>query len=105
MTGRVQGKIALVTGGGSGLGAADCAALAREGATVIITDVALDSAQRIADRIGNGALALALDVSDEAAWVRVIDEIDRRFGRLDILVNNAGIVQMADCEDVTLEQY
>ena len=105
MTGRVAGKIALVTGGGSGLGAADCAALAREGATVVVTDVALDSAQRVADRIGHGAVALALDVASEEAWLAVIAEVDRRYGRLDILVNNAGIVQMADCEDVTLEQF
>ena len=105
MTGRVAGKIALVTGGGSGLGAADCAALAREGATVVVTDVALDTAQRVADRIGNGAIALALDVADEANWLSVIAEVDRRFGKLDILVNNAGIVQMADCEDVTLDQF
>lgn len=105
MVGRVEGKIALVTGGGSGLGAADCAALAREGATVIVTDLAVESAQAVADRIGNGAVAFALDVADEAAWLRVMDEVGRRFGRLDILVNNAGIVQMADCEDVTLEQF
>lgn len=105
MTGRVAGKIALVTGGGSGLGAADCTILAREGATVVVTDVSLDSAQRVADRIGNGAVAMALDVSSEEAWLAVVADIDRRFGRLDVLVNNAGIVQMADCEDVTLEQY
>jgi len=105
MTGRVAGKIALVTGGGSGLGAADCTVLAREGATVVVTDVALGSAQTVANRIGNGAIALALDVADEANWLAVIAEVDRRFGRLDILVNNAGIVQMADCEDVTLEQF
>lgn len=105
MTDRVAGKIALVTGGGSGLGAADCAALAREGATVVVTDVALEGAQKVADRIGNGAIALALDVASEEAWRAVIAEVDRQFGRLDILVNNAGIVQMADCEDVTLEQF
>ena len=105
MTGRVAGKIALVTGGGSGLGAADCTVLAREGATVVVTDVALDTAQKVADRIGNGAIALALDVADEGNWLAIIAEVDRRFGRLDILVNNAGIVQMADCEEVTLEQF
>jgi 3(or 17)beta-hydroxysteroid dehydrogenase len=105
MTGRVAGKIALVTGGGSGLGAADCVALAREGATVIVTDVALDNAQKVADRIGNGAVAMALDVASEGTWLTVIAEVERRFGRLDILVNNAGIVQMADCEEVTLEQF
>jgi 3(or 17)beta-hydroxysteroid dehydrogenase len=105
MTNRVAGKIALVTGGGSGLGAADCAALAREGATVVVTDLALESAQKVADAIGNGAIALALDVASEEAWIALIAEVDRRFGRLDILVNNAGIVQMADCEDVTLDQF
>ncbi|MFS0737510.1 SDR family oxidoreductase [Sphingomonas sp. 1P06PA] len=103
--GRVEGKIALVTGGGSGLGAADCAVLAREGATVIVTDLRLDAAQAVADRIGNGAIAFEQDVADEARWVSLMEEIDGRFGRLDILVNNAGIVQMADCEDVTLEQF
>ena len=80
-------------------------ALAREGATVIVTDVALDNAQKVADRIGNGAVALALDVASEGTWLTVIAEVERRFGRLDILVNNAGIVQMADCEEVTLEQF
>lgn len=105
MTGRVAGKIALVTGGGSGLGAADCAALAREGATVVVTDVSLDSAQKVADMIGNGAVAKALDVASEEAWIALIADLDQQFGRLDILVNNAGIVQMADCEDVTLEQF
>lgn len=103
--GRVDGKIALVTGGGSGLGAADCAALAREGAIVIVTDLKLETAQATADRIGNGAVAYALDVADEQQWIALAAEIDRRFGRLDVLVNNAGVVQMADCEDVTLEQY
>lgn len=105
MTGRVHGKIALVTGGGSGLGAADCTILAREGAIVVVTDVSLEAAEAVADRIGNPALALRLDVADEANWLEVIAEVDRRFGRLDILVNNAGIVQMADCEDVTLDQF
>lgn len=105
MAGRVEGKVALVTGGGSGLGAADCVALAREGATVIVTDLMLDAAQGVADRIGNGAVAYALDVADEAQWVALMAVVDAQFDRLDILVNNAGIVQMADCEDVTLEQF
>lgn len=103
--GRVQGKVALVTGGGSGLGAADCEALAREGASVVVTDVKLETAAAVADRIGNCALALALDVSDEAQWIAVMKEIDDRFGRLDILVNNAGVVLSADVEDTTLEQF
>ncbi|WP_103730859.1 SDR family oxidoreductase [Novosphingobium sp. HII-3] len=103
--GRVEGKIALVTGGGSGLGAADCEALSREGATVVVTDVKLEPALAVADRIGNGALAMALDVADEAQWVAVMEEIEARFGHLDILVNNAGVVLSADVENTTLEQF
>lgn len=103
--GRVQGKVALVTGGASGLGAADSAALAREGATVVVTDVNLASAQKVADEIGNGAIALTLDVSSEGQWVAVLAEIESRFGRLDVLVNNAGVVLNADVEDTSLEKF
>ena len=103
--GRVAGKVALVTGGGSGLGAADCEALAREGASVVVTDVNLAAAQAVAHRIGGGAVALALDVASEAAWQSAIADVERRFGRLDVLVNNAGVVDMADFEECTLERY
>jgi 3(or 17)beta-hydroxysteroid dehydrogenase len=103
--GRVDGKVALVTGGGSGLGAADCELLAREGASVIVSDVNLKAAQAVAERIGDTAVALAHDVASEDAWVSVIGDIGRRFGRLDILVNNAGVVHMADFEECTLEKY
>lgn len=103
MAGRVAGKVALVTGGGSGLGRADCEALAREGATVIVTDVALEPAQRVADAI-NGT-AMALDVASEEQWIATIRAIEERFGRLDILVNNAGVVLCADVEGTTLEQF
>ncbi len=103
--GRVAGKIALVTGGGSGLGAADCEMLAHEGATVVVTDVRLETAQRVADRIGDSAIALALDVASEAAWIGVMQAIEEKYGRLDILVNNAGVVLNADVEATTLEQY
>ncbi|AXB78402.1 SDR family oxidoreductase [Novosphingobium sp. P6W] len=103
--GRVEGKVALVTGGGSGLGAADCEALAREGAVVVVTDVKLEPALAVADRIGNGAVAMALDVADEAQWIAVMQEIEARFGRLDVLVNNAGVVLSADVEETSLEQF
>lgn len=103
--GRVAGKVALVTGGGSGLGAADCALLAHEGATVVVTDVDLAAAEAVATRIGGSAVAYALDVASEEAWIAVIGEIGGRFGRLDILVNNAGVVDMADFEECTLERY
>lgn len=103
--GRVAGKIALVTGGGQGLGKADCEVLAREGATVVVTDVALAPAQKVADAIGGGAIALALDVASEQAWIDTIAAIEAKFGRLDILVNNAGVVVVADIEQTSLEQF
>ena len=101
--GRVQGKVALVTGGGSGLGKADCELLAAEGATVIVTDVKREPAQQVADAIGG--TAMALDVASEQAWIDAIAAIEACFGRLDILVNNAGVVVVADCEQTTLEQF
>ena len=103
--GRVAGKVALVTGGGSGLGAADCAALAREGATVVVTDVNLAAAQAVAQSIGGGAIALAHDVSREDHWTAVLSEIEQRFGRLDVLVNNAGVVLNADVEETSLDKF
>ena len=103
--GRVQDKVALVTGGGSGLGAADCEVLAREGARVVVTDVNLAAAQAVADRIEGESIALTLDVASEEGWKSVMAEIDTRYGRLDILVNNAGVVHMADFEECTLERF
>jgi 3(or 17)beta-hydroxysteroid dehydrogenase len=103
--GRLEGKVALVTGGGSGLGSADCRMLAREGATVVVTDVKQETAQKVADDIGEAAVAMALDVSSEDGWKEVMAAVEERFGRLDILVNNAGVVLSADVEETTLEQY
>jgi 3(or 17)beta-hydroxysteroid dehydrogenase len=100
---RLRDKVALVTGGGQGLGKADCEALAREGATVVVTDVALAPAQAVADAIGG--IAFKLDVAVEADWLTVMAEVDQRYGRLDVLVNNAGVVVVADLEETTIDQY
>jgi len=86
--GRLEGKVAIVTGGARGLGAADAVRLASEGARVIITDV-LDGAE-IAKTIRG--IFMKHDVSDEDGWRSVVATADREFGRLDILVNNAGIL-------------
>ncbi|MEM1314019.1 MAG: glucose 1-dehydrogenase [Pseudomonadota bacterium] len=94
MRGRVDGKTALVTGAGSGIGRACCEVLAREGARVVATDVdgAASEATAAAIREGGGAArAEAHDVSAEADWLRVLDGIRAAEGRLDVLVNNAGI--------------
>lgn len=94
MAGRVEGKVALVTGGASGLGAESARRLAREGAAVVLTDRAADAGQAVADEIaeaGGTAQFLAHDVTDEAAWAGVVEAVMARFGRLDVLVNSAGV--------------
>lgn len=103
--GRVSGKVALVTGGGSGLGKADCELLAAEGARVVVSDVNEAAAQAVAAGIGANAIAIRHDVTSEEDWQRVLAETEKAFGGLNILVNNAGIVVLADPESTTLEQF
>jgi NAD(P)-dependent dehydrogenase (short-subunit alcohol dehydrogenase family) len=91
---RLAGKVALVTGGASGIGAACARRLAAEGATVAVTDLQDEKGQQVvADiaREGGRARYLHHDVTSEEAWVGVMAEVKAAFGRLDILVNNAGI--------------
>lgn len=102
---RVEGKIALVTGGGSGLGAASCARLAEEGAIVVVSDINAASAEAVAAQIGGGAWSAHQDVTDESRWRELIDEIVKRHGGLNILVNNAGIALVGSVEDTTLEDW
>jgi 3(or 17)beta-hydroxysteroid dehydrogenase len=103
--GRVDGKVALVTGGGSGLGKADCLLLAAEGAKVIVSDINLAAAQAVATEIGANAIAIEHDVACEDSWKSAIAQAQASFGGLNILVNNAGIVVLADPEETTLEQF
>ena len=93
--GRVAGKRVLITGAAGGLGQAMARMLAREGATVAVTDVNLDGVRALADEINAGragaAFAYAHDVADEAQWIQVIDRAVGDMGGLSVLVNNAGI--------------
>jgi 3-oxoacyl-[acyl-carrier protein] reductase len=85
---RLDGKIALVTGGGSGFGAGICRAFAREGARVIVADINLKAAQAVADEIGG--VAVEADVANAASVEQMAGAVFDEFGQLDILVNNAG---------------
>jgi NAD(P)-dependent dehydrogenase (short-subunit alcohol dehydrogenase family) len=109
MAGRVEGKIALITGGAQGLGEAAARMLAREGAKVVITDVNAKGAAKIAESINEkhkgAALALAHDVTQEDQWKSVVEETGRAFGGLHILVNNAGIGLTKDLLEITLEEW
>ena len=91
MSGRFDGRVALVTGAGSGIGRAIAARLAEEGARVVVNDIRKDTAEATAQAIGGGAIALVADVADSGQVRAMVEEAGRRFGALDVLVNNAGI--------------
>jgi NAD(P)-dependent dehydrogenase (short-subunit alcohol dehydrogenase family) len=109
MTGQVAGKVALVTGGASGIGEAIAELLAEEGATVVATDIDELKGSQVAARIrqaGHEAIFLHQDVTSETRWAEVMSEIAERFGRLDILVSNAGIgIGVPSITDMTLEDW
>src|SRR5256886_301856 len=92
MTMKLEGRIALVTGGGSGIGRAIARRFAEEGARVVVNDVKKDAAERVLGELGaSGALAIQADVADSAQVRAMFGEVERALGGLDVLVNNAGI--------------
>jgi len=106
--GRVEGKVALITGGASGLGRADAEVLAREGAVVVLTDINDAAGESVAEQIhsaGGQATFMHHDVSDEGQWQKVIAAVRNDHGRLDVLVNNAGIAVVESIEECSLESF
>ena len=102
--GKMDGKVALVTGGASGLGAEDARVLVREGAKVVITDVQDELGAQVAAEIP-GCIYLHHDDRDEARWAEVVKETVDTFGRLDTLVNNAGLVKFGTVEDLSYADF
>ena len=98
--GRLEGKVAIVTGGASGIGRATVERFAAEGARVLFTDIEAKSALEIEE--STGATFMAQDVSSEEDWQKIGAEVLDRFGRLDILVNNAGVMASQNIEDCDL---
>jgi NAD(P)-dependent dehydrogenase (short-subunit alcohol dehydrogenase family) len=105
--GTFAGKQAIVTGGGSGIGAALCRALVAAGADVVCTDVDGAAAARTVESLGGpgSATSVILDVTDPAAVKAAVDAVVARAGRLDLMFNNAGIAWGGDTELLTLEQW
>jgi len=106
--GQVEGKVAIVTDGASGIGAACAATLAREGAKVVITDLDDAGSRSVVDKIagaGGEAICLHQDVSLEESWPGVIEATERRFGRLDVMVANAGIGILCKAIEMSLADW
>ncbi len=103
--GRLDGKIAIITGAGSGLGKAIGERFAEDGAQVVLTDIDSDAVAAVADGIGPAAASFNQNVVSENRWTEIFDEAKNSFGAPHILVNNAGLVIPANIEECTLEQF
>lgn len=101
---RLDGKVALITGGARGQGAAEAELFAEAGAIVVITDV-LDQVHETAESLGDAVEAMTHDVTSEDDWQRVVDTIVDRHGRLDVLVNNAGIFKTVGLVETSMELW
>lgn len=104
----LRGKVVVITGGGGGIGRATALAFAREGATVVVSDIDLEAAQAVAEEVralGVPALAVRTDVADPEDAQRLIATTLEHFGRIDVLVNNAGIFQSKPLDDLTAAEW
>ncbi|MGF1473742.1 MAG: SDR family NAD(P)-dependent oxidoreductase [Rubrobacteraceae bacterium] len=105
---RVEGKVALVTGGGSGIGRACCVRLGEEGARVVVTDVDSDRGNETLaeiERSGGEGLFLEHDVTDEGQWESVVSQAGASYGGVDVLLNNAGIYLIKPLAETTLDEW
>jgi 3-oxoacyl-[acyl-carrier protein] reductase len=105
---RLEGKVAIISGAASGMGAATARRFGREGAKVVVADVLEDEGRKVAADItrANGtADFMRLDVTSENDWKTVVDATVQKYGKLDVLVNNAGVYEFAPIDDFTEEQF
>jgi 3alpha(or 20beta)-hydroxysteroid dehydrogenase len=105
MTGRLAGKVAIVSGGARGMGAAEVRRLHADGASVVAADILDDDGKALADELGDRVRFVHLDVTSEEQWQSAVEQTEREFGTLDILVNNAGILKFNMVADTPLEEF
>jgi len=103
--GRLDGKVALITGAARGIGAAEATRFVAEGARVVVGDVLTEEAAALAERLGANALAADLDVTDPTAWRAAVALATARFGSVDVLVNNAGILRVGPIETMASDDF
>ena len=105
---RLEGKVAIITGGASGMGAEECRIFAREGAKVVIADISEDLGRQVEAEIaesGGDAVFMNLDVTSESDWEDAVEATVARYGKLDILVNNAGISSTHNPDHMSTEAW
>ena len=105
---RLEGKVAIITGGANGMGAEECRIFAREGAKVVIADILEEEGKQVEAEIaeaGGDAVFMRLDVTSEENWQAAVDAAVARYGKLDVLVNNAGIARPHTPEDLRVEDW
>jgi len=103
--GRVDDKVALISGGARGMGAAHARMLVAEGAKVVIGDILDEEGKALADELGEAARYVHLDVVDVDDWKAAVDTAVENFGKLNVLVNNAGIVQVAPLKSLDVDRW
>src|SRR5919199_5936961 len=107
MAHRLDGRVAVITGGGHGIGKAYCEGLAAEGAGIVIAEIDAAAAEKTADELqefGHDALAVRTDVSDEGSVTEMVARANEHFGHIDVLVNNAAVFASIPMSRVPIEQ-
>lgn len=102
---RLSGKVAIITGGARGMGAAHVRRFVEEGAKVVFTDINEEVGEKLASELGDNTLFVKHDVTDEAGWQEVIEKAEAAFGPVNVLVNNAGISMSKSIFDMSVEDY
>ena len=104
--GRLEGKVAIVTGAAQGMGEAHARAFIREGARVVLTDINAPRGEELAQELGDAAAFMRHDVADAAGWKQVVALAEERFGKVTVLVNNAGVIgPVKGLLDLTQEEF
>ncbi|QDS48312.1 SDR family NAD(P)-dependent oxidoreductase [Staphylococcus aureus] len=101
----LENKVIIITGAAQGMGQSHAKKCIEEGAYVVVTDLNREAGQKTAEELGDNALFIAHDVTNEDDWNRVVDTVMDKWGRIDVLVNNAGITFHTPLEDLDLASY
>jgi 3alpha(or 20beta)-hydroxysteroid dehydrogenase len=105
MSGRLEGKVALITGAARGQGEAEARRFVAEGAKVLLTDVLDEQGEAVAASLGEAAAYRHLDVTSEAEWIEAVADVEERFGPLSVLVNNAGILDFSPIHKQDVDRF